>query len=293
MTTIDLTNGRISIEMEGADKLWSLRSRLLIPTDHVLEAQRAEADARRWLHGLRLGGTHLPGVISAGTFRSHGKWTFWDVRDPEKAIALELRDERYDRLVVDVEDPDEIVQRIREAAGGDGAAGPEPVRRSRAIGGPTARVLAAAAVAVLEALILGIVMPRGPLTRDQALTTMAAGLLVGGAAGFVLRSRWAMLIAPLAFAAVFELVRLGETGPTVDGIHLGSTYGLLAFVTGRLVHGLILFAPMLVGVSAGVAAARRWGPAAGDVSPPRHPSGCIYAVAASRSPRSPCSRSPC
>jgi len=30
---------------------------------------------------------------------------FWDVHDPDKAVGIELRDERYARLVIEVADP--------------------------------------------------------------------------------------------------------------------------------------------------------------------------------------------
>ena len=57
------------------------------------------------------------GLISAGTFHSHGHWVFWDVHDPEKAIGIQLRDERYGKLIAEVADPDEVIDRIRGATG--------------------------------------------------------------------------------------------------------------------------------------------------------------------------------
>lgn len=51
-------------------------NRLAIPLAHVASAAPAEAGAREWLHGIRPGGTHIPGVISAGRFYSHGTWVF-------------------------------------------------------------------------------------------------------------------------------------------------------------------------------------------------------------------------
>ena len=66
-----------------------------------------------------------------------------------------------------------------------------------------------------------------------------------------------MLAAPVIFVAVFELARLGVAGPTVDGIHLGSTYGIMAFALGRGVHGLLVLLPMVLGAALGAALARR------------------------------------
>ncbi len=119
---------------------------------------------------------------------------------------------------------------------------------------------AAAAISVLLAaaygVILGITLPRGPVTTGQALTTMVLCVLVGLVAAFVIGSRWALLSAPLVFAAAFELVRVGASGPTVDGVRLTSTYGVMAFVVGRGFLALLTLAPMVLGAVLGAGAAR-------------------------------------
>jgi hypothetical protein len=113
--SIELTKDSLTVHIKGADKLWALRSELQIPLANVISAQAASEEAQTWLHGMRVGGTHIPGVISAGRFYSHGELVFWDVHEPDKAIAIELRDERYDKLVIDAENPEEDIVRIREA----------------------------------------------------------------------------------------------------------------------------------------------------------------------------------
>lgn len=85
---------------------------------------------------------------------------------------------------------------------------------------------------------------------------MLASLLVGLVGGWIMRSRWAMLICPSAFVVVFELIRLRVDGPTVDGLHL-STYGIFAFIVGRGFHGLVGLLPMMLGAAVGAGAARR------------------------------------
>ena len=113
----------------------------------------------------------------------------------------------------------------------------------------------AVVVAALWGLVAGWSTPRGPITVGEGLSAMFVSLAVGGAAGLATRSRWAMLLAPAVFVAVFEFVRLGADGPTVDGIHV-STYGLLAFVVGRGVHGVLALMPMVLGAAVGAGLAR-------------------------------------
>ena len=114
-------------------------------------------------------------------------------------------------------------------------------------------------LAAAAGLISAWLTPRGPITTTEALTSMAAALAVGLVAGLITGSRWSMLVTPLAFIVAFEIARLGADGPTVDRIHLGSTYGIMAFVVGRLVHGVLVLAPMGLGALYGVWLATRIG----------------------------------
>ena len=115
--SITLTPDTLIIDIEGTDKLWALKSRLQVPLANVAAVAPAESEAREWLHGIRLGATHIPGVITAGRFYSHGKWMFWDVHDPAKAIGIELRNEHYSKLIVEVGNPEDQISQIRQATG--------------------------------------------------------------------------------------------------------------------------------------------------------------------------------
>jgi len=115
MATVTIENGQLAIQIEGWDKFWSLRSRLEIPLAHVKSAHADPHIAEPWWHGLRIAGTHVPGVIAAGTFYQHGGLVFWDVHKPESVIVIDLHDERYQQLVIGVADPAETVARIQAA----------------------------------------------------------------------------------------------------------------------------------------------------------------------------------
>ena len=125
------------------------------------------------------------------------------------------------------------------------------------------RIAAVVVLGALWGLAAGWWTPRGPLTTSTALWSIAISLAVGGAGGLVLRSRWAMLLTPVAFVTAFELARAGVDGPMVDGIH-ASFYGAIALVTGRGFHGLLALLPMAFGAAVGAAVARRQA----DVGPP-------------------------
>jgi hypothetical protein len=94
----------MSLEIQGLDKLWSLKSRLEISLQHVLGA-RVDPGIAPEHHGRRGPGAYVLGVLSAGTFHQNGERIFWDVHDPAKVIVIELADEHFKRLVIEVDDP--------------------------------------------------------------------------------------------------------------------------------------------------------------------------------------------
>ncbi|HSM44013.1 MAG TPA: hypothetical protein VK969_03240, partial [Acidimicrobiia bacterium] len=117
----------------------------------------------------------------------------------------------------------------------------------------------AVALAAGFALVSAWLTPRGPTTAGQALVSMAVALAIGVGAGLVMANRWSLLIAPGVFVIVFEIARIGIVGLTVDAINLGSFYGIVAFVLGRVLHGILVLLPMILGAGLGVVLAGRFG----------------------------------
>ena len=115
MVRISIEDGLVNFDVEGIDKLWSFKSRLTIPLTHIRSVKIDPEAARGWWHGLRLLGTQLPGVLTAGTFYENGGIVFYDVHDPDNTIVLELDHERYQRLVVEVESPHATLRALEKA----------------------------------------------------------------------------------------------------------------------------------------------------------------------------------
>ncbi|MDQ1292175.1 MAG: proline iminopeptidase, partial [Actinomycetota bacterium] len=157
-------------------------------------------------------------------------------------------------------------------------AGPGPARRpshrvrcaaGRALrvaarSGRLLRALALLGPGAVTGLVAALAMPRGPVTTAQALLALFLGAIGGLAAGYVARSRWSLASAPLGALVVVEVGRIGQQGITVEGPRLDSTWGIVAFLAGRGVQGLltglpmILFAAFGTGMAARRAGGRRW-----------------------------------
>jgi hypothetical protein len=105
MVDLSISEGKLLLQVQGADRLWAFKSSLEIPLQHLVGIRADPTVARGWWHGIKMPGTSIPGVITAGTFYQSGKRVFWDVHHPDNTVVIELRDERYNQLIVEVENP--------------------------------------------------------------------------------------------------------------------------------------------------------------------------------------------
>lgn len=115
MAKVKIASGELQVIIEGWDKVLSLKTKIEIPLTHVVIA-RADPEAVRGGKGLKSPGARIPGLVTAGSFRKKGEWTFYDVHhDPQKTLVIELDHERYKRLVLDVDDPESTADAINAA----------------------------------------------------------------------------------------------------------------------------------------------------------------------------------
>ena len=92
------------------------QSSLEIPLVHITGVRADSEVARGWWHGVRMPGTSVPGVITAGTFYQDGKRVFWDVHHPEKTIVIDLHDERFNETLFETLDNQQNFPLTRPAA---------------------------------------------------------------------------------------------------------------------------------------------------------------------------------
>src|ERR1700733_10864157 len=115
MVDLSISSGNLVLHVRGADKLWAFKSSLEIPVAHVAEVRPDPVIARAWWHGIRMPGTSIVGVLTAGTFYQDGKRVFWDVHNPDQTVVIGLKDERYNQLIVEVADPIAALELVKDA----------------------------------------------------------------------------------------------------------------------------------------------------------------------------------
>lgn len=114
---IDIDEASLRVCLRGLDIVWATRRRLVVPLEHVKGARIDPDLARRgpWL-GAGYTDALLDYAVAAGPMWVHGRHEFWDVHHPERAIVIELEDEQYQRLVIEVRDPEGAVAAVNAAA---------------------------------------------------------------------------------------------------------------------------------------------------------------------------------
>ncbi len=119
--TIEVRGETLVVNVEGRNKSSMFIPTLRIPLEHVLGAEADPEIEREMWRGWAFG---RPGFWRSRIFGEDGGHRapdpgvrFYNPRHScaHKAVVVRLRDEDYERLVVEVEDPEGAVERINRA----------------------------------------------------------------------------------------------------------------------------------------------------------------------------------
>jgi hypothetical protein len=102
----------VIVSLSVVEKLEAFHRNVTVPRTAVMAA-RGVPDGLAELRLLGLGiGTGLPGIMMVGTIRNSGGVTFAVCRGRRPAVVLDLAGYSYDRIIVTVDNPDDIVSRL-------------------------------------------------------------------------------------------------------------------------------------------------------------------------------------
>ncbi len=111
MTTINLSPTTVGIRLTRLEKLLGLARDLEVPVDAVRSA-RVVPDGIAAARGLRAPGLGIPGYRLIGTWRGRRSKALVSVRGRRPALLLEIVGQRFDRVLVTVEEPQEYVDQL-------------------------------------------------------------------------------------------------------------------------------------------------------------------------------------
>jgi hypothetical protein len=112
--TVRIENKNLVFEMHGIDIILAIRKSITIPLEHVLSVS---TDRIPWkpFEQIKVAGTSLPGVIKDGMFLSSDGLLFFEMHNPDKCITVSLKNEKYKKIIFEVDDKESIAKTIRDA----------------------------------------------------------------------------------------------------------------------------------------------------------------------------------
>jgi hypothetical protein len=109
---VNVNNDSVLIEIEGTQRFLALKNQIEIPISKIESVSTEDVDPP-WIAG-RIG-THMPPWFWAGTFWTlDRKKRFYYVRNKDKCITLNLKDQNYYQVIIEVEDKEAIANEIKQ-----------------------------------------------------------------------------------------------------------------------------------------------------------------------------------
>jgi len=106
-----INDDTLTVRMSLAEKAEALHRDLTVPRS-AITGVRVVTDGMNEVHGLKMPGSGIPGVIMVGTWISREGSTFAVCHGNGRAIVIELTGQNYDRIVITVDNPEELATRL-------------------------------------------------------------------------------------------------------------------------------------------------------------------------------------
>ena len=112
MVQISIKNDELIVTVKGIHKLWALKNKLTIPLANVVKVYQSEVEFNEF-KGIRFG-TYIPFLITAGTYFWKGKRNFWDVMKTKNTVIIELQNNYYNKLYLEVDNVEQVLELLKQ-----------------------------------------------------------------------------------------------------------------------------------------------------------------------------------
>ncbi len=114
MVTLMLDSEQLEVVLTRAERGFALRGENIVMPRATITKVMLTDDAWIWLRGFRRRGTHVPGVIAAGTWKSGNGEDFVLVRGHRPSVVIELDGSgEFTRIVLTTRHGIELVKALR------------------------------------------------------------------------------------------------------------------------------------------------------------------------------------
>jgi hypothetical protein len=115
MAELQIRGDHLVLELSMSEWVFGLVGGDISVPLSAVSAVRVVRPARDGIRGIRAPGTGWPGVIALGHWRARGVHDFVAVYGNHAGVVVELTGQRFDRLVVSVDDPEAVAAAIQAA----------------------------------------------------------------------------------------------------------------------------------------------------------------------------------
>ncbi|SRR5579875_846714 len=111
---IKVEGKNVLFQLHGIDRILAIKSSLKVPVEHIIDVSTERADWQAFKQ-LKLAGSNIPGVVKDGRYYSpKDGWLFYEMHDPDKCVTVTLKDEKYNRIIFEVQDKEESANKLRK-----------------------------------------------------------------------------------------------------------------------------------------------------------------------------------
>jgi hypothetical protein len=112
MVRIGVGKDDVIITLDAKEKFLAMKRRVAIPKEGIVSVSTERAKPS-WI-SFKMG-THFPRGFMAGTFWTRKGKSFYYVRDFAQCVTLHLKNHEYSRVVIEVDDKEQVAKELKEA----------------------------------------------------------------------------------------------------------------------------------------------------------------------------------
>jgi hypothetical protein len=113
---IRIDGSDLALDLSRLEKVEAVHGDLRFPLTSVRQVEVVDRPLDL-IHGLKLPGTGIPGSTAVGTWVSPDGRTFAVEHHASRGIVVHLEGQTYQQLIVGCDQPEEVAERVRSAAG--------------------------------------------------------------------------------------------------------------------------------------------------------------------------------
>jgi hypothetical protein len=119
-TSVTIEGQNLVVHLHGFDIVQAFRASVSVPLSHIKDVRVRPPEAKCddfLVDSWRGIGTYVSNQYAIGTMQLHDGESFFSVHDPDRSIAIDLEDDRFTHIVIDIdgETPEAVRDRILRA----------------------------------------------------------------------------------------------------------------------------------------------------------------------------------